>query len=153
MKYIISLNFFLILLAACKLSSNGEKNKWIIELEHLSENLEGVSFESNNKCECTVIDGIVASEVIDTLESKFNLKDVIKINKSYDAIIRLEFKTYKNINEKFVWREYLTEDDKRNNSNFKNDKVVFFIQDEELYSSFLYNIQQAAIQCGAKLNE
>jgi hypothetical protein len=153
MKYIITLSLLLILLVACKPSSNVEKNEWLIELEELSKELEDISFQSNNACECTVVNSMVASETIDTIESKFNLKSIIEINISYNATIILDFKSHKQLKEKFAWRENISEEDKQNSYNPKLDRMIFYIEDKEHYNRFLYNIQKAAEACGAKVKQ
>jgi hypothetical protein len=153
MKYIIILSLLLILLVACKSSSNVEKSEWVIELEELSKELEDISFQSNGGCECTVVKSGAISETIDTIVFFYNLKNIIKINTSYDATIRLEFKSYKQLKEKFAWRENISEEDKQNSYNPKLDRIVFYIEDKEHYNRFLYNIQKAAEACGAKVKQ
>lgn len=153
MKYIITLSLFLILLVACKPSSNVEKSEWAIELEELSKELEDISFQSNDACECRIVSSPVMNEAIDTVESKFNLKHIIKIDTSHGINITLVFKTYKQLSEKVVWLKNVSEEDKQNSFSFKYNKAPFSIQNREHYNRFLYNIQKAAEACGAKLKQ
>jgi len=153
MRYIITLSLFLILLVACKPSSNVEKNEWLIELEELSKELKGISFQSNNVCECTLVNSMVASESMDTIESMFNLKNIIKIDTSSGINITVVLKTYKQLKEKFAWRENISEEEKQSRFNLKIHEIIFSIENKEHYNRFLYNIEKAAEACGAKLKQ
>lgn len=112
--------------------------------------MDEISLKIQDQCFCTITNNTVISELADTIEYKFNLKNITKIDTMHDSYVLVTINSSENLSKKIYWRDYISATEK--SKFFKEKKqAIFNFMKKQNYLTFAESLRLSAQKCGASM--